>query len=258
MPLAAIPGAALYDAALYDEHCQRLTCLHNPTKHGADLLSSHRTTNYPLSDLESSRTMNLVDTVFGCLKGRAGKAVRVRPINEKAGANYTDKSEQDIAGDVLNALRSAEKSGSDLERTLKNIVGEYGWTENIAKAILNGLENMIKTASSMGQALKEAIEKAASAAVEFAREHPVYTTIIALGVLVLLMPWVIEALGFGELGPIEGKLWSFNECRRRNNTDARRLGTFASWWQSRYAGYVPKGSLFSYFQRLGMTWKVKA
>ena len=32
------------------------------------------------------------------------------------------------------------------------------------------------------------------------------------------------------------------------------LGSFAATWQARYAGYVPKGSLFSFFQRLGMKW----
>jgi hypothetical protein len=51
---------------------------------------------------------------------------------------------------------------------------------------------------------------------------------------VVIAPWVIEALGFAELGPVEG--------------------TFASWWQSTYGGLVPKGSLFSFFQRLGMVW----
>ena len=56
----------------------------------------------------------------------------------------------------------------------------------------------------MAQAMKDAFEKATSAAVGFARDHPVYCTIIALGILVILAPWVIEALGFGELGPIEG------------------------------------------------------
>jgi hypothetical protein len=30
--------------------------------------------------------------------------------------------------------------------------------------------------------------------------------------------------------------------------------SFAAWWQSRYAGYVPKNSWFSFFQRLGMKW----
>ena len=33
------------------------------------------------------------------------------------------------------------------------------------------------------------------------------------------------------------------------------VGTWAAAWQSTYRGLVPKGSLFSYFQKLGMTWK---
>jgi hypothetical protein len=35
------------------------------------------------------------------------------------------------------------------------------------------------------------------------------------------------------------------------------VGTFAAWWQSTYAGEVPAGSLFSFFQRLGMVWRRK-
>jgi hypothetical protein len=31
-------------------------------------------------------------------------------------------------------------------------------------------------------------------------------------------------------------------------------GSFAAWWESTYAGYIPAGSLFSFLQRLGMTW----
>ena len=45
---------------------------------------------------------------------------------------------------------------------------------------------------------------------EFAGEHPVLTgvfcAVVALGVLYLLWPVIIEALGFGELGPIEGEI----------------------------------------------------
>lgn len=57
----------------------------------------------------------------------------------------------------------------------------------------------------MSQAMQDALERAVEEAVEFAEAHPVYFTILALGVLVALAPWVIEAVGFGELGPIEGK-----------------------------------------------------
>ena len=40
--------------------------------------------------------------------------------------------------------------------------------------------------------------------------------------------------------------------------DFRGLDTdsWAAAWQARYMGFVPKGSLWSYLQRLGMTWKL--
>jgi len=60
----------------------------------------------------------------------------------------------------------------------------------------------------MGTVMAEAYRRALSAAEEFAREHPVLCTVIVplivLGILTLLVPWALEALGFGELGPIEG------------------------------------------------------
>jgi hypothetical protein len=61
-------------------------------------------------------------------------------------------------------------------------------------------------------ALKEAFDKATEAAVIFAREYPVYVTAIALGILVILFPWMIEALGFGFEGPIEGTLGISSNC----------------------------------------------
>ena len=87
----------------------------------------------------------------------------------------------------------------------------------------------------MARAASDAMQKAEEAAVGFATEHPVYATLIALGILAILTPFVLELLGFGELGPIEG--------------------SFAAAWQSRwYGGEVPKRALFGYFQRLGMKW----
>ena len=54
--------------------------------------------------------------------------------------------------------------------------------------------------------MKDALDRAYGAAAEFAHDHPVFLTLLALGVLVALAPYVIELLGFGELGPIEGEL----------------------------------------------------
>jgi len=160
--------------------------------------------------------------------------------------------ESAMAADVLKALFTAEKGGSDLKKTVKDIVGEYGWTENIAKAILGGLVNALNEGLQMGQAMKEAFDKAVSEATEFARDHPIFCTVIALGILVILMPWVLEALGFAELGPVEGNM---NPLKSPVDANTTYLGTFAAWWQSTYAGEVPGGSLFSFFQRLGMVWR---
>jgi len=90
----------------------------------------------------------------------------------------------------------------------------------------------------MGKAMKEASGKAIDEAVDLAHEHPYFCALVAVGVLAILMPWLLEALGFAELGPIEG--------------------SFAAWWQSTYRGYVTQKSLFSFFQRLGMVWRRSA
>ena len=63
----------------------------------------------------------------------------------------------------------------------------------------------------MATAMAEATKEATDTALEFAKEHPYYTaliiagTIIAVGVLVTLAPWVLEALGFAARGPRLGK-----------------------------------------------------
>lgn len=72
-------------------------------------------------------------------------------------------------------------------------------------------EKVLKADMAVGNALNRAYEEAVKEAEkmeEFAGEHPVLTgvflTVVALGVLYLWWPLTTEALGFGELGPIEG------------------------------------------------------
>jgi len=147
---------------------------------------------------------------------------------------------ESLAADILSTLYAADTNDKHLIQRLQDIVHETGWYEGLAAAILTGLENALKAEAPVGQAMKDAYEKVMQIVediFEFTKEHPVFCAVVALGILVVLAPWAIGALGFGELGPIEG--------------------TFAAWWQSRYAGYVPAGSLFSFFQRLGMVWRLK-
>ncbi|KAL1852199.1 hypothetical protein Plec18167_006013 [Paecilomyces lecythidis] len=138
------------------------------------------------------------------------------------------------ANRILTVLLNAQSVSIYTEKELNDIVGTKGWTEGVAEALLNRLANALKVGTSTSVAMEDALGKAIHEATDFARDHPEYWVLIALGVMTILTPWCLEVLGFAELGPVEG--------------------SFAAWWQTRYAGYVPKNSLFSYFQRLGMIW----
>ena len=50
---------------------------------------------------------------------------------------------EEIVTDVVKALCSAEKKGCDLERTLQNIVGEYGW-DRADKVFLQRAQDILK------------------------------------------------------------------------------------------------------------------
>ncbi len=70
---------------------------------------------------------------------------------------------------------------------------------------MNGLKDAFEKGAPMGEAMRDAFERSVREGQDFARDHPIYFAVIALGVLVLLAPWALEALGFAELGPVEGE-----------------------------------------------------
>lgn len=105
---------------------------------------------------------------------------------------------------LLNA-NSPTPTDPQLRASLKSCIGTSSWTERFAKLALTKLEAALRKGAVLGKAAKEAAERAGAAAFDFAKEHPVYATIIALGVLVVMAPWVLEVLGFAELGPVEGE-----------------------------------------------------
>jgi ElaB/YqjD/DUF883 family membrane-anchored ribosome-binding protein len=148
---------------------------------------------------------SLLKALTDCLTG-ADEPTASYPTEKQLLPNDLRTAEE-MAEQVVQAMLSAEKGGKELRRTLDAIVGEYGWTEKVAEWTLARLEDALREVSKLGPVLKEAYDKAweAAEAVEgFVKEHPVFCTVVALGVLVIIAPWVIEALGFGELGPIEG------------------------------------------------------
>ena len=149
---------------------------------------------------------SLVRAIADCLCGSPYTEDEY-PNEKRALLSHDPRTTEEIAEQVVHAILHAEKGGRDLQKTLNNIVGTNGWTERVAEWTLAKLEQALKEASKLGTVLKEAYDKACDIAIGiegFVQEHPVFCTVIALGVLVLIAPWAIEALGFGELGPIEG------------------------------------------------------
>ena len=118
------------------------------------------------------------------------------------------RSASELAEDVVNTIISTSLVGPALQMKLDSIVGTYGWRDNIAKWVLEKLTRALQDAhEKLGPAVHDAYHKAwevAKGIEGFVIEHPVMCTIIALGVLVIVAPWILEALGFAELGPVEG------------------------------------------------------
>lgn len=161
-------------------------------------------------------------SILDCIRGSPPDTSRINA-----------RSSTSLASDIVTTLTTGDSIES-IHKDLNEKINANGWSDSIAQAILRGLNDAISAGAEMARPATDALAKAKEAAVGFAEEHPVYATLLALGVLAILLPWVLEVLGFGELGPI--------------------AGSFAARWQTTYAGYVPRGALFTYFQRLGMKW----
>lgn len=185
-----------------------------------------------LLDYQSNKhtAMELLKQILACIIGQDdspiyGKAAGSNPdkaaqytlLSEKI-APYHGKSveqaSQDAAAAVFSALQQAEKRGRTLEAAVQDIVRQAGFahfTERIARKVLDALQSALKEGSPMREAMKDAYEKAINAAdgiAGFSRQHPVLTgcicAVIALGILMILAPAVVHALGFGIGGVVEG------------------------------------------------------
>jgi hypothetical protein len=170
-------------------------------------------------------------------------------------AQYKDNpSAAEVADDIITKLFTAEKNDIALEANLRSMVHTYGWYDNLAAAILASMEQAIELGKEMGPAVKAAYEKAVVAVnkvKEWADAHPemaaVIITLIALGVLAVMMPWLMAYLGFAEEGILEGESVGYFY----SGLVDKFVASWAARWQATYCGFVPKGSLFSYLQSLG-------
>lgn len=146
-------------------------------------------------------------------------------VDEKAPI-LTMHPARDEADRFLNILRTAKHAGPELQLRLRdNIASTSGWKDALAQKILDGIAAMIHEGDHLTGAMGEMVGDVTQKARQFADEHPIYAnllvfggyTLLAIGILVLVAPWVLTALGFGEEGPVLGE-WPSSLPRGRTNT----------------------------------------
>ena len=153
---------------------------------------------------------SFINEILGCLcMGHTTTQYDV--LEKQPSLNFTHEKHpqttKSLAADILSTLYATDTNNEHLIQCLQDVVHKTGWYEGLATAVLTGLENVLTAEALMGQAIKDAYEKVKQIiadVLEFAKEHPVFCAVVALGILMILAPWAIEALGFGELSPIEG------------------------------------------------------
>jgi hypothetical protein len=130
---------------------------------------------------------------FGCVTPEPQLSTSYYPDEKRALlSGYQPRAVTQLADDVVATMLSTMLTGPALHMKLDAVVGTYGWTENLAKWILERLSLALQNAhDSLGPAVRDAYNRSwevAKSIEGFVIEHPVFCTIIALGVLVRTYP----------------------------------------------------------------------
>lgn len=153
--------------------------------------------------------MDLLNNILPCLGVRTAS----RPNSIKNEKCHLDSAE-DMCEKFVHAIVTAEESTCrQIKRRLRKTIHAESWTEELALKVLVRLQETIESSAiRFGPAVHDALDKAKEAAdgvFTFARDHPVaitvFCTILAIGVLWAISPWILGILGFAEEGPIAGK-----------------------------------------------------
>lgn len=161
---------------------------------------------------------HLLATLFPCFpltptNGAIRLSTDHQHLSEKAPHTRPTLSTDQAASRIITTLMHTAPTDPDHDANIASLVHQAGgWSEYLAAKTLSALETVLRAGKDLGPALSAAYERACEAAKGipgFAADHPlataVFCTVVALGVLVVLAPYVLEILGFGELGPAEGK-----------------------------------------------------
>ncbi|MCJ1436313.1 hypothetical protein MMC27_005691 [Xylographa pallens] len=183
--------------------------------------------------------MDIIKAVFPCipaprklrlqtsLSGNQRFPAEKQPfLATQPGRDYSNEkqpliSTQEASTQIATAILNATNQGPSLDSQIKNIVHQAGgWRESLAKSILSAFEQALHKVIELKEALSPIIQDALAKVIEAGRQskdfavwfkdkHPVWTgvilTVVALGILWLTFPYILSALGFEEIGIVEGE-----------------------------------------------------
>ncbi|CAG5155429.1 uncharacterized protein ALTATR162_LOCUS3658 [Alternaria atra] len=160
----------------------------------------------------SNMAMAHLQAILACLPCGTAESTDDTYPDEKAALLSAGVSNPCLAAEtadnVVATLLTTSLTGPALHMHLDSVVGASGWRSNIAEYVLEKLASALQASHErLGPTIRSAYQRAWEAAQSiqgFVIKHPVMSTVIALGVLAIIAPWVLEALGFAELGPVEG------------------------------------------------------
>jgi hypothetical protein len=161
----------------------------NPTFiNTSSTIETHHTLTHYFFLMAAARLQAIL-ACFGCVSPEPKLSASYYP-DEKRALLSAEQPRADIqlADNVVATMMSAISKGPALRMQLDSAVGTYGWTENLAKWVLEKLCLALQNAhDNLGPAVREAYNRAwevAKGIEGFVIEHPVFCTVIALGVLV--------------------------------------------------------------------------
>jgi hypothetical protein len=92
-------------------------------------------------------------------------------VDEKAGLASSQHTNRDTTTPVISEMLNSKRADAIAKKNLDEMAGVDGWTEDIAKAILQGLRNALESGIQMAETLHDAFNRMAEAVVGFAKDH---------------------------------------------------------------------------------------
>lgn len=180
--------------------------------------------------------------------------------NDQDQLEQSDEHEQlDAVDQFLRAVVNAKfDSPTDprLRFELKFALQPASITESLAVRILEGLKRLVDEQIAVELALNAAFLQACEllGKMRVIEDEEMKNTLVALGALALVAPWLMASLGIREIGFMEGDK-RCPKIARINMTD-ERTETWIAKWQEEHSEVISREELYFYLKSLGVSFSL--